>query len=723
MYFIDNIYTDMVRLAELHESVIYYLTLIFIAVGWVLLSILINCVKAYKSGGYGNHDTLKIWSIIIFILCCFFFLSVNYQLHLNSESPEFIEGINSNEESNYLEVNSEVPVYNPVPEDSSNFNPFSFIYDSSNFNPFSFIYDSIVPDPAILAEHVGRVPLIEQTGSNSFFGLNTVDSVDVPTRIRSLNEMTTTVGGMEILDLSPNHGYPVRSIPNSAPNIVGPPIGWEVGMGSRERIHLSSFPTVVSSMPNTYTTEGSGIIQYNTNVLPLEYSEGIMNTNVLPLEYSEGIMNTNVLPLEYSEGIMNTNALVPQGSEGIMNTNALVSQGSGGIINIQNIPDQTGLIVGAPYIQNVFGIDVPYTELSNNNLMSNYIPPVSNQDLNPLGWDVSIQFPTDPTVYTVAAELPVFTVAPQTPVLIALAPALTFEDQTPIFTVAPQTPLLGVRSIENPIIINDGLNNILAVRDPGSGVFGQTDIFKKSIIDFIIQKTNQRSLSGGLDNTITKLTSDYFNAVNLSPNEYEALCNLLGEKRLNENCKALCLQNTFVRFVDSDKLLYTRQPNYDSLTGIVEYVGRYNQFKDVLNSEESQGTYLYDYNPKPNKRKRVVYKLIGYMHHPGFREGLFKVQGDGGLLRDYVPNRSGHWGLELYISADWPHNTDYVPTGIIAGKSSNFSEKWGRYKNIYIMTHEPVSENVRRISGVKLEDSQEWNMKVKPVKFYKSNSN
>jgi cytochrome c oxidase subunit II len=76
LYFQDSATPQMEGLIELHDNVMYYLILILFAVGWVLLSILMNFVKASMSHKYLNHGTLieLIWTItpaIILILIAF----------------------------------------------------------------------------------------------------------------------------------------------------------------------------------------------------------------------------------------------------------------------------------------------------------------------------------------------------------------------------------------------------------------------------------------------------------------------------------------------------------------------------------------------------------------------------------------------------------------------------------------------------------------------------
>jgi cytochrome c oxidase subunit II len=78
IYFQDSATPQMEGLVELHDNIMYYLVIILFAVGWVLLSLIINFVntKAPISHKYLNHGTLieLIWTItpaIILILIAF----------------------------------------------------------------------------------------------------------------------------------------------------------------------------------------------------------------------------------------------------------------------------------------------------------------------------------------------------------------------------------------------------------------------------------------------------------------------------------------------------------------------------------------------------------------------------------------------------------------------------------------------------------------------------
>lgn len=68
IYFQDSATPQMEGLVELHDNIMYYLVIILFAVGWVLLSIVINFlnIKSPISHKYLNHGTLieLIWTIL-----------------------------------------------------------------------------------------------------------------------------------------------------------------------------------------------------------------------------------------------------------------------------------------------------------------------------------------------------------------------------------------------------------------------------------------------------------------------------------------------------------------------------------------------------------------------------------------------------------------------------------------------------------------------------------
>ena len=77
-YFQDSATPQMEGLIELHDNIMYYLVIILFAVGWILLSIVINYIstKSPISHKYLNHGTLieLIWTItpaVILILIAF----------------------------------------------------------------------------------------------------------------------------------------------------------------------------------------------------------------------------------------------------------------------------------------------------------------------------------------------------------------------------------------------------------------------------------------------------------------------------------------------------------------------------------------------------------------------------------------------------------------------------------------------------------------------------
>ena len=78
LYFQDSATPQMEGLNELHDNIMYYLVVILFAVGWILLSIVINYIstKSPISHKYLNHGTLieLIWTItpaVILILIAF----------------------------------------------------------------------------------------------------------------------------------------------------------------------------------------------------------------------------------------------------------------------------------------------------------------------------------------------------------------------------------------------------------------------------------------------------------------------------------------------------------------------------------------------------------------------------------------------------------------------------------------------------------------------------
>ena len=78
IYFQDSATPQMEGLVELHDNIMYYLVIVLFAVGWILLSIVINFIVLTPpiSHKYLNHGTLieLIWTItpaIILILIAF----------------------------------------------------------------------------------------------------------------------------------------------------------------------------------------------------------------------------------------------------------------------------------------------------------------------------------------------------------------------------------------------------------------------------------------------------------------------------------------------------------------------------------------------------------------------------------------------------------------------------------------------------------------------------
>ena len=78
LYFKNSATPQMEGLVELHDNIMYYLVILLFAVGWILLSIIINYIntKSPISHKYLNHGTLieLIWTItpaVILILIAF----------------------------------------------------------------------------------------------------------------------------------------------------------------------------------------------------------------------------------------------------------------------------------------------------------------------------------------------------------------------------------------------------------------------------------------------------------------------------------------------------------------------------------------------------------------------------------------------------------------------------------------------------------------------------
>jgi hypothetical protein len=150
----------------------------------------------------------------------------------STQNPYLREGINSNGESSSFSVNSQVPENSQVPANSqvpvNRLVPVNnqATVSTYNFNPLSYVFNTIVPAPEVLAEHVHNTPFRE-TSENSFLGINTVDHIDIPSRIRSLNEITTIENGRAMINISLNADYPVNSIPNPKTSFSCLPPGYE----------------------------------------------------------------------------------------------------------------------------------------------------------------------------------------------------------------------------------------------------------------------------------------------------------------------------------------------------------------------------------------------------------------------------------------------------------------------------------------------------------------
>ena len=71
IYFQDSATPQMEGLVELHDNIMYYLVIILFAVGWILVSLVINYlnIKSPISHKYLNHGTLieLIWTILPFV--------------------------------------------------------------------------------------------------------------------------------------------------------------------------------------------------------------------------------------------------------------------------------------------------------------------------------------------------------------------------------------------------------------------------------------------------------------------------------------------------------------------------------------------------------------------------------------------------------------------------------------------------------------------------------
>jgi len=76
LYFQDSASPQMEALAELHDNIMFYLFIILIGVGWIMISIIRNYVNNKISNKYINHGTLieLVWTItpaLILILIAF----------------------------------------------------------------------------------------------------------------------------------------------------------------------------------------------------------------------------------------------------------------------------------------------------------------------------------------------------------------------------------------------------------------------------------------------------------------------------------------------------------------------------------------------------------------------------------------------------------------------------------------------------------------------------
>lgn len=58
LFFQDNATPQMEGLEELHNNIMFYLAIIWFAVCWIVLSIILNYNKAQISNKYVNHRTL-----------------------------------------------------------------------------------------------------------------------------------------------------------------------------------------------------------------------------------------------------------------------------------------------------------------------------------------------------------------------------------------------------------------------------------------------------------------------------------------------------------------------------------------------------------------------------------------------------------------------------------------------------------------------------------------
>ena len=123
VYFQDCATPQMEALIELHDYIMFYLIIILLAVGWILLSIIRNYVRNKISNKYGNHGTLieLVWTItpaIILILIAFpsfkllylmdeitdpnmTILAEGHQWYWSYQYPDFL-----NNENEYLEFDS-----------------------------------------------------------------------------------------------------------------------------------------------------------------------------------------------------------------------------------------------------------------------------------------------------------------------------------------------------------------------------------------------------------------------------------------------------------------------------------------------------------------------------------------------------------------------------------------------------------------------------------------
>ena len=99
LYFQDSASPQMEALVELHDNIMFYLTIILFAVGWILLSIVVKYTKQVISNKYVSHGTLVelIWTVTPGLILIFIAFTSFKLLYLMDEVSDvnmtlYIEG-------------------------------------------------------------------------------------------------------------------------------------------------------------------------------------------------------------------------------------------------------------------------------------------------------------------------------------------------------------------------------------------------------------------------------------------------------------------------------------------------------------------------------------------------------------------------------------------------------------------------------------------------------